>query len=76
MDNSVINPVNFSPKNHSTEIDSLRAVAALLVFFFHSSVVMIKPNPELPPNALGYILSFDFTGATGGLNCATVSSYK
>ena len=65
MGKNVINPVNFSSKNHSTEIDSLRAAAILLVFFYHATGVMIKPNPAFPHNASGYVLSFIFTGATG-----------
>lgn len=75
MENNVIHSINFSSKNHSTEIDSLRAIAVLLVFFYHSIGVMIKPNPEIPHTASGYILSFIFTGATGVTLFFVISSF-
>ena len=75
MENNVIHSINFSSKNHSTEIDSLRAIAVLLVFFYHSVAVMIKPNPELPHTASGYILSYIFTGATGVTLFFIISSF-
>ncbi|MBN1663348.1 MAG: acyltransferase [Deltaproteobacteria bacterium] len=75
MAENVMNPINFNSKNHSTEIDSLRAVAALLVFFYHSVGVMIKPNPAFPHDASGYLLSFVFTGATGVTLFFVISSF-
>ncbi len=75
MSKNVINPVNFSSKNHSTEIDSLRAIAILLVFSYHVIGVMIKPYPEFPHTVSGYILSFIFTGATGVILFFIISSF-
>lgn len=47
----------------------------MLVFFYHSVGVMIKPNPELPHTASGYILSFIFTGASGVTLFFIISSF-
>ena len=73
--NNVIHTIDFSSKNHSTEIDSLRAIAALLVFFYHAVTVMIKPAPAFPDTAVGLIVSFFFAGFTGVTLFFVISSF-
>lgn len=73
--NKTIHPVNFSSKSHSTEIDSLRAVAALLVFFYHAITVMIKPVPAFPDTNSGFFVSFFFAGFTGVTLFFVISSF-
>lgn len=74
-DNGIPKSIDFNSKNHSTEIDSLRAIAILLVFFYHAASSMIIPNPELPRNEFRYILSFIFHGATGVTLFFVISSF-
>lgn len=67
--------MDFSSKSHSTEIDSLRAVAALFVFFYHAITVMIKPSPAFPDTAAGLVVSFFFAGFTGVTLFFVISSF-
>ena len=55
----------FNSKNHSMEIDSLRGIAILLVFLYHSFGVLTTNSIQIPKNVSGLFFSFIFTGATG-----------
>lgn len=65
----------FNSKNYSMEIDSLRGVAILLVFFVHVLGAMVDKNIHIPHNGSGFFFSFIFSGATGVTLFFVISSF-
>jgi len=67
--------IDFDSRNHSMEIDSLRGVAILLVFFYHVLGSMMPENIQIPDHGFGYLLSFVYTGSTGVTLFFVISSF-